>query len=201
MCSYTSSLHLGGRPHRGARVVRAVDDDEPGARRDGRCDAREVGPEAARRERHAHHGATGELDVGRVAVVAGLEHDHLVARVHTGQHGGQDGLRGAGGDGDLAAGVVAAAVQLLDLGRHPFAQGRHAGHRRVLVVALGHGGVHVFQQLGVAREIGEPLAEVDGAHLLRQRRHHGEDGGAHLRQAASDGGCRKGWGHADAHRL
>jgi hypothetical protein len=41
---------------------------------------------------------------GHVAVVARLEHDDLVARVHAAQHRGQDGLGGAGGDGDLAAG-------------------------------------------------------------------------------------------------
>ena len=47
---------------------------------------------------------TGQLDVRDVAVVAGFEHDDFVARVHAGQDRGQDGLGGAGGDRDLAAG-------------------------------------------------------------------------------------------------
>jgi hypothetical protein len=64
-------------------------------------DAVEVGPERARHQRHAHHGAAGQLDVGHVAVVARLQHDHLVARPHDGQDAGDDGLGGAGGDGDL----------------------------------------------------------------------------------------------------
>jgi hypothetical protein len=35
--------------------------------------------------------------------------------MHGGQDGGENGLGGAGGDGDLAARVIAAAVQRLDL--------------------------------------------------------------------------------------
>ena len=57
----------------------------------------------------------GQADVRVVAVVAGLEHDHLVARVAPGQDRREDGLRRAGRDRDLAARVVAVAVQRLDL--------------------------------------------------------------------------------------
>ena len=75
------------------------------------------------------------------------------------------------------------------LARHRLAQRRHAGHRRVLVQARAHRGVHRVEQRRVAVEVGEALAEVDRAVLGGQRRHHGEDGGADLRQAACDAGC------------
>ena len=194
MCSYTSSLisstSVGAsrscslsmsslRPDGGARVVRAVDEDGARLAVDRRGDPVEVGPEGAGHERHAHHGAAGQLDVGHVAVVAGLQHDDLVAGPHHGQDGGDDGLRGAGGDGDLAGRVVAAAVHRLDLGGHGLAQRRHARHRRVLVQSLRHrvgDGVH---QARVAVEIREALAQVDGAFLGGQGRHDGEDGRAH----------------------
>jgi len=188
-------LHLGARPHHGARVVRGVDDDRPCARREGDGNRREVGPEVARRERHPHHGAPGQLDRRRVAVVAGLQHDDLVARSHGAQHGRQDALRGASGDGDLGVGVVLAPVQPRDLLGDGLPQCRHAGHRRVLVVARPHGGSHVFQQGRVAREVRETLAEIDGAVLLRQRRHRGEDGGADVRQPRGQRGrCGAGAG-------
>jgi hypothetical protein len=89
------------RPDGGAGVVRAVDDH--GAVRGVMAAAilaksgRKL-PGVSGTRTHA----AGQLDVGHVAVVAGLEHDHLVARLHAGQDGGEDGLRGAGGDGDLA---------------------------------------------------------------------------------------------------
>ena len=155
--------------------------------RDGGGDLVEVGAEGAGRERHAHHHAAGQLDIGHVAVVAGLQHDDLVARVHDGQDDGQDGLRGAGGDGDLARGVVAVAVDRLHLGRNGLAQRRHAGHGRVLVQAALHGVGHGIDQARVALEIGEALAQVDRTFFGGQRRHDGEDGGADVGQAALEG--------------
>ena len=102
--------------------------------------------------------AAGQFDVGHVAVVAGLQHDHLVARPHDGQDGGDDGLRGAGRDGDLGGRVVAVAVHALSiLAGDRLAQRRHAGHRRVLVVAarhrVGHG---VAPASGRSRNPGSP---------------------------------------------
>ena len=85
-----------------------------------------------------------------------------------GEDGGEDRLRRAGGDRDLGRRVVAAAVERLDLGGDPLAQGRHAGHRRVLVQAGAHRRVDGVDQLRIAVEIGEALAEVDGAVLLRR---------------------------------
>ena len=110
------------------------------------------------------------------------------SRVHDGQDGGDDGLRGPGGDGDFCAGVVGAAVQRLDLACHGFAQCGHAGHGRVLVVAGLHGlgdGVHQFRG---AFKVWKALPQVDGVVLGGQGGHHGEDGGAHVGQLAGKGG-------------
>ena len=180
--------HLGIAPDGGAGVVRAVDDQKPCARREGGGNFGEVGLEAARRQRHAHGHAAGQLDVGHVAVVAGVKHDDLIARMHGGQDGGEDGLRGAGRDRDLGGRVVAAAVQRLHLVGHGLAQLRQAGHGRVLVVAGLHGGSDGINQPGVAAEVGEALAQVHRLVLGGQRRHGGEDGRAHMGQAAGEGG-------------
>ncbi len=176
--------HLGRRPDGAGRVVRDVDDD--GARPGRHCplDRREIRAEAAGRQRYAHDGAASHFDIGRVAVVAGFQHDHLVACVHDGEQCGEDGLRGAGGDGDLAVGVVAMAVEHRHLGGDGIAQRLGTGHRRVLVVASAHGVAHGVAQGGVAGEVREALAEVDRAMLIGQRRHGAEDGRADLRQAA-----------------
>ena len=56
----------------------------------------------------------------------------------------------------------------------------HARPRRVLVVPRRHRIAHGLQQLRVALEIGEALAQVDRAVFGGQLRHHGEDGGADL---------------------
>jgi hypothetical protein len=52
-----------------------------------------------------------------------------------------------------------------------------------------------LDQRGIAVEVGEALAEIDGAVLGRQRRHHGEDRRADARQATLDRG-RVGLGSA-----
>ena len=67
-------------------------------------------------------------------------------------------------------------------------QRRNARHRRVLVQAAAHRVRHRIDQARVAVEIGKPLAQVDRAVLLRERRHDGEDGGADVRQAGDQFG-------------
>ena len=98
----------------------------------------------------------------------------------------------AGGDGDFGAGVIAVPVEAFHLGGHRFAQDGHARHRRVLVEPAPHRVVHRGDQGRVAIEIREALPEVDGAMLLRQGRHDGEDGGADGRQPAFEGGGARG---------
>ena len=177
--------------------VRRVDQQQARFGRDGGGDLGKVRAEGFGRERHAHRHATGQLDIGYVAVVARVEHDDLIARADAAEDDGQNGLRGTGGDGDFAGGVVAPAVQRFDLLRHHFAQRGHARHRRVLVVAGLHGAVHAVEQGRVATEIRKALAQVDSFVLVGQRRHDGEDGGAHMGQAArearGESGGRHGW--------
>ena len=148
------------------------------------------------RQRHMDRRCAGQHDVRLVAVVAGVEHDHFVARMDQREDRGQDRLRRAGGDRDLAGRVVAAAVQRLDLGRHRLAQRRRrrpsadTGCGRSRIAAVDR-----VEQRRVAVEIGKALAEVDRIVLLRERRHHGEDRRADVRQAAGDGrgGVSRSW--------
>ena len=167
------------RPHGAARVVRRVDDDHARARRQRARERVEVGTPGAGRQRHAHRRRAGERDRRAIAVVARLEYDHLVARMHQREDGRQDALGCAGGDRDLGVGVVAVARRALDLGRDGLAQRRHAGHRRVLVVAGAHRVGDGVDERRVAVEIREALAEVDRAGLDGQRGHHREDRRAH----------------------
>ena len=134
--------HFLRSPDHATGVVRRVDQDGAGFGGDGGGDFVEIRPEAARRQRHRYRDATRQLDVGDVAVVAGFEHDHLIARVHHGQDCRDDGLRSASRDGDLGCWVIVAPVHGLHFGGYRLAQGRHAGHGRVLVKSLGHGRGH-----------------------------------------------------------
>ena len=154
--------HVGFRPHRGAWVVRRVDDDGAGLGRHGSADFVKVRAKRAWSEGNAYHHATCQLDVGHIAVVAGLQHDDFITRVDDGQDGGDDGLRRASGDGDLGGRVEAAAVQLLQFAGNRLAQHRYAGHRRVLVQALQHSVGHGIDQLRVAVKIWEALPQIDG---------------------------------------
>ena len=179
--------HVGPAPHRGAGVVRAVDQDGAGAGRDGGLDLVEVGSEGARRQGHTHYGAAGQFDVGHVAVVAGLQHDHLVARAHYSQDGGDDGLGGTSCDGYFIRRAVLAAMLRFNFGSNCLAQHGHTGHGWVLVQSLFHGLGDGLHQGGVTGEIREALAQVDGVLLGGQGRHHGEDGGAHSGQLGLQG--------------
>jgi len=181
--------HFIACPDHAAGVVRGVDQDGAGTWTDGGADAVKVGPEAARGQGYAHHAATGQLDVGHIAVVAGFEHDDFVPGVYDGQDDGQNGLRCPGGDGDFSVGVVAAAVQSFDFGGHGFAQRGHAGHGRVLVEAFAHRVAHQLGQARLTRKVRKALAEVDGFFFGGQGRHDGEDGGAHVGRLGEEGGA------------
>ena len=178
--------HFRIRPDGGAGVVRAVDDEQARARRDGRGDFGKVRAEGSRCQGHAHRHAACQFDVGHIAVIAGVENDDFVARMHGRQNDGQNCLRGTCGNGDFAARVIAACVQCFDFGSNGFAQGWPPTHGGVLVVACAHGAVHGIKQLGVAAKIREALAQIDGLVFSSQCRHDGEDGGAHIGQLAGE---------------
>ena len=67
--------------HRARRVVRRVDDDEPGAVGDRGAQFVGVGSPVGVAQRHRAVHAAGARDERRVRVVVGLERDDLVARV------------------------------------------------------------------------------------------------------------------------
>ena len=180
-------LHLLGGPDRAAGVVRRVDDEQPGAGREGGGDAREVRCEAAGLQRHAHGDGASHADGRHIAVVARVQHDDLIAGPGDGQDGGEQGLGGPGGEGDLGVGVVGVTVAGRDLAGNGLTQGRPAGHGRVLVVAGAHGAADGLDQGRIAVEVRKALTQVDGTVLCGQGRHGAEDGGADIRQAAGKG--------------
>ena len=169
-------------PDGACRVVRRVEHDQARARRDGGSQLVKRDAEVRRIQRDRHDFATGQFNRWNVAVIRRLENDDFVARMHAAQHRGQQRLRGTGGNGDLAVGVVGVAVQVGDFRGDGLAQRRHARHRRVLIQARAHGVGHRIDDARVAVEIRKALAQVDGLFLRGQRRHHGEDGSAHIRQ-------------------
>ena len=191
------------RPDRAARVVRRVDDDRAGARRRAR---RRCARSRARRCRGVSGTCTARPPAssmfGLVAVVARVEHDHLVARVHEREHGGEDRLRRAGGDRDLGRRVVAVAVERLDLGGDALAQHRHAGHRRVLVEAGAHRRVDgVDAARGSQSKSGKPWPRLTAPCSCGQRRHHREDRRADRRAGGSStAGVRGGAGRERSRR-
>ena len=180
-------LHLLGRPDRAAGVVRRVDDEQPGAGREGGGNALKVRREAAGLQRHAHGDGASHADGRHVAVVARVQHDDLIARPGDGQNGGEQGLGGPGGEGDLGVGIVGVTVAGRDLAGNGLTQGRPAGHGRVLVVAGAHGAADGFDQGRIAVEVRKALTQIDGTVLCGQGRHGAEDGGADIRQAAGKG--------------
>ena len=160
--------------HASGRVVRAVQQDHPGAVGDDGLEL--VGVEAVVGCAQGHRAsyAARELDRRAVAVVVGLADDHLVTRVDQPEHGRCDRLGGAGRDHDLVGRELETVVALLvpddrldELG------GAVAGW--VLVPAGPHGVVRRFDDGGRAALVGEPLTEVDRPGAYGESRHLGED--------------------------
>jgi hypothetical protein len=145
-----------GAEHRAGRVVRAVDHQHAGLRRDRRAHRVPVGREGERVQRDVHCLRPGEVDRRFVAVVAGVEDDHLVAGANDGVDGIEDRLGGAAGDRDLAVDIGSPAVAAFGLAGDRLAQGRDAGHRRVLVVAGLHRPAQRIDQASGTGKSGKP---------------------------------------------
>ena len=100
--------------HLAGRVVRRVEQDQPGGRRDRRAQLVGVEPVPARRvgaQQHRHGPRPGQRDARLVAVVHRLEHDDLVADVEHAEQGAGERLGRAGRDEHLGVGVVLEAVE------------------------------------------------------------------------------------------
>ncbi len=186
MATAAMASKLGAGEHLAGRVVGRVEQQQPGAGRDGAAQLVEVEVEGRRPQRHGTPHRSGHGDARRVRVVVGLERHHLVARLEQRQHCGRDGLGGAGRDEHLGVGIVVEAVEpALVLGDGQ-AQLGDAGAGRVLVVAVPDrldGGV---EDLGGAVGVREALPEVDRAGGQGQRRHLGEDRGAEALEPARE---------------
>jgi hypothetical protein len=172
--------------HRTRRVVRRVEHEQPRPRGHGGAHCRPIDSERLRIQRHVHRTAAGEVDGGLVAVVAGVEDDHLLARPNHGGDRIEDRLTGAGGHRDLGLWVRTMPVAAQGLVSDGFPQRRHAGHVRVLVLAFSHRAGERIAQRHRHLEIGETLPEVDRPVLGSEHAHDGEDGGADLRQLGVD---------------
>src|SRR5918994_925284 len=86
-------------------------------------------------------------------------------------------IRRSSPESTLAVGLLGVLMMIARV-RDALAQGDDAGHRRILVEP----GVDVLRDEVAQRlraiEIREPLRQVDRVVLLREPRHHREDGGA-----------------------
>ena len=130
----------------------------------------------------------GQLDGRLIAVVAGVEQDHLVPGADAGHHRAENTLRRARYHGDLALGVAVHAPVKVQLGGDRLPQAEDAGHGRVLVVAGHDVPGKRLPQCGGRIEVRKALGQVQRAALGSQCRHPGEYRGAHPGQLALDPG-------------
>ncbi len=179
-------VQLSRRDQRATGVVRAVEDDQAGPVAQGIAQALPIDGEVRQRQRHMHAAPTGQLDRGFVAVVTGVEDDDFIAGPNQRLDGTEDRLGRPRRDGHFRVGADATAVTAGNLGRHLFAQGRQAGHRRVLVMPGGNMPADRLTQGLRTIEIGKALGQVERAGFHGELRHAGEDGSADLRQFADD---------------
>ena len=169
---------ISGTPYRPAGIVRRVDDDHAGPRRNQRLDLIPIRQVIGGAEQGMHHPAAIQFDRRAVSVIDWRENDGLIARPDAGGDGGKDGLGGASGHRDLVLNIIVSAIKRRHLGANGGAQRCHAGHRCVLVLARGHVVGHPLQQTLRRIEVGKSLRQIDRAVLRRQARHDRENSGA-----------------------
>lgn len=164
------------------RVVRSVDDDHSRARTDGLSNLLPIDFSRWQLQLHIHRQTTGEFDRRYVAIISGFDHDHFVTGANDRRDSRVDRLCATAGDGDFGIGMIACAIQGFHLFRDAFTQDLHARHWRILVEPIPQIPVDAFNDLRGNRIVRKPLREVDGLMLLRQRRHHREDGRPDIRE-------------------
>ena len=165
-----------GEDHPG-RVVRGVDDDRPGARRDGGADRVDVEAEPTPVGHQWHGDPPGARhgDRRRVGVEERLDHQHLRTRLDQSDHRRRDRLAGSHGDQHLGIGVELHPVVAAALGGDGPAQPCDARPGRVLVETVGDRPARRLQHRRRSVLVGEALTEVDRAQLGGERRHLRED--------------------------
>ena len=130
-------------------------------------------------QRHADHPGEVEFSHRRIEIVPGLLHDHLVAGLEQGRHGGVEDTRCASTHGDFRVWAIP-SPGVVNLG-DPSAKRLVPWHGRVLVVAVFHGVRGGLPQCLGGGQVGESLGHIQGPMRLRQGRHFRENGGAHIR--------------------
>ena len=103
-------LHVLARPYRCCRIVRRVDHDGAGARRDECAHTFPVGPVVGKAQPRIHRHTAIQADHRFIAVVHRLEDDDLITRMHDRGERGLNGLCGARCHGDLGANIVFPAI-------------------------------------------------------------------------------------------
>ena len=163
--------------HRTGRVVRIVDQDNPGAIGDGAPELIVVRLEVRRPQQDGAMHPAAERDHGRVGVVERLERDDFVAVVHEREDGCGQRLGRPSGDENFAIRVDLDLVKALLVCGDRVPQHRIAESRRVLVHAVTDGLSGGLDHLGRAVLIRESLPEVDGPGRRGEAGHLREDGG------------------------
>ena len=152
-------------------VVGSVDDDGPGALREGALELGGVEAPLRRPQADEARHRAGQDRVGAVVLVEGLEDHHLVAGIEDREESGNHGLGRAARDRDLALGIHRHAVEPLEFLRDGLAQRPRPPRDGVLVDVRGDGAAGRFLHLLGSREIGKALGEVDRAVQMGQARH------------------------------
>ncbi|MPM19223.1 hypothetical protein SDC9_65641 [bioreactor metagenome] len=113
MCQVDDVLQGLSGKHCTGRVVRVIDDDQPGLVGDHRVELVQIGLKIRCPQRHGDVPAAGQTDDRGIGIVEGLKGDHLVARFHQRQDGGGNGLGCPGGDQDLGARIGLQTIEAL----------------------------------------------------------------------------------------
>jgi hypothetical protein len=159
------------------RVLRRVQHNGFCLVREGRFQLVGVEPEVWGAERHETRHSAGERDPDGVAVVVGLDEDHLIVGIDQTEEGGGQGLGTARSDRDLCLRVEGSAEFGPVSEGYCLSQVGYAVARRILVVAARHrAGRGFFYEVGPV-PIGETLPEIDRPMLVGQPGHFGEDAG------------------------
>lgn len=159
---------------RARRIERVVEHQHAGARGDCSDELVSIVAPVGRAQRDRNRYAPGAAHHRRIAVVGGLEQDHLVPRRDEGEDGGGERFGRARRHDHLLARQGEALPPRIE-GADRVAQFGEAERWRILVRLFGErarrGGDHV----GGRRLVGEALAEVDRIMRPRKPRHMFED--------------------------
>ena len=130
-------------------------------------------------QRNADHLGEVQFSHRRIEVVPGFLHDHLVAGLEQGRHGGVEHTRCASTHGDFCFWTIP-CPGVVNLG-DPSAKRLVPWHGCVLVVPVFHGVRGGLPQRHGGGQVGKSLGHIQGPMRLRQGRHFRENGGAHIR--------------------